>query len=104
MLDEGLAASTNTKYKQAWKRFLNWYGKMGFKIMDGKNMQDCDESFWLMWLAWEWKFSTFSSIRIRIFALKHYFGLFFGFDPFTMNHNLTPVRYVRFEDHSISPR
>jgi len=65
--------------------------------MEGATMRFADEDLWLMWLAWQWKFRAYSTIRSMIFAIKHHYSMLFGFDPFKSNGQGHRVEYLRFQ-------
>jgi hypothetical protein len=79
MQSEGIAPSTYTRYKGYWRRFCHWFDFVGRDILGGREMRFADESLWLMLVAWEWKVSTFKSLRIYMYALRHEFLLRYSF-------------------------
>ena len=95
--DGGLAATTSTQYARHFKQYKKWYNRLGNNIMENKGMQFVDEGFWLMWLAWQWKFRAYSTIVSMIFAIKHHYAMMFGFDPFKSGFSGNRVEYLRFQ-------
>lgn len=85
------------RYERAFGRFSKWYKTMGKKIMEGKGMVDADEELWLLWLAHEDVVSTFDGMRSRLFGIKFYYKMIYGFDPFKMDRYGRVRRYERFE-------
>ena len=93
----GIADNTRTRYQQSFNRFEKWYDQTGKSIMEGKEMDECDELCWLLWLAHEDLSSTFEGIKARIFGVKFHFKMKFGFDPFRTDRFGRPVAFLRFE-------
>lgn len=94
---EGVSVSTHEKYRNAFKNFKRWYKTKGKDIMGGKGMDEGDEDLWLLWLAHEYKNSTFSSIKSKLCGIKHNFRLRFGFDPFKVDKFGGTIHFFKFE-------
>ena len=85
------------RYRQGYDRFSAWYEDVGRMIMGGKDMDESDEELWMLWLAHEDIESTFEGMRSRLFGIKFYFKMFFGFDPFKMDKYGKVRHFERFE-------
>ena len=95
MITEGLALSTKVRYDGLIDKFLSFHSEFARVLSADRSVEDVDEDFLLLFLAWKWKFSTWSQTRKLIAAIKHYYKNFYGFDPFIENKFRQPINMYK---------